>query len=151
MREGGGSGRGTEHGRVQLRERSPPINEDKRASTSLMIANGSSIRSMADELNVGKSTVERWVSEVSHEAISGSSTQGESVTLGMREGGGSRRDTEHGRGSDARGEAPNKRIAGVSKQYMRQLERAFVQRKTSHMLASVRAPPRSLGMTSRSL
>jgi hypothetical protein len=49
------------------------VNEDKRASARLMTANGMSIRSIADELGVGKSTVARWVS---HEAISGSSTQG---------------------------------------------------------------------------
>ncbi|RZA16687.1 MAG: DNA primase, partial [Proteobacteria bacterium] len=49
------------------------VNEDKRASARLMAANGMSIRSIADELGVGKSTVARWVS---HEAISGSSTQG---------------------------------------------------------------------------
>jgi transposase len=41
-----------------------------------MAANGMSIRLIADELNVGKSTVARWVSEVSHEAISGNSTHG---------------------------------------------------------------------------
>lgn len=46
--------------------------EDKRVSARLMATNGMSIRSIADELGVGKSTVARWVS---HEAISGNSTQ----------------------------------------------------------------------------
>jgi hypothetical protein len=45
--------------------------EDKRVSARLMATNGMSLRSIADQLSVGKSTVARWVS---HEAISGSST-----------------------------------------------------------------------------
>lgn len=48
------------------------VNENKRAGARLMAANGMSIRLIADELGVGKSTVARWVS---HEAISGNSTQ----------------------------------------------------------------------------
>ena len=46
-------------------------NEDKRTSARLMAVKGMSIRAIAEELNVGKSTVARWVS---HEAISGNST-----------------------------------------------------------------------------
>lgn len=50
------------------------INEDKRTGARLMAASGMSIRAIADELCVSKSTVARWVS---HEAISGNSTQAE--------------------------------------------------------------------------
>lgn len=46
-------------------------NESKRATARLMVAKGMSLRAVADELDVGKSTVSRWVS---HEAISGNST-----------------------------------------------------------------------------
>jgi len=46
-------------------------NEDKRVSARLMSAKGMSIRVIAEELEVGKSTVARWLS---HEAISGNST-----------------------------------------------------------------------------
>lgn len=58
------------------------VNEDKRASARLMAANGMSIRAIADELSVGKSTVARWVSQVSHEAISGNSTDGLRMWVG---------------------------------------------------------------------
>ena len=40
--------------------------EDKRTSARLMAAAGQSIRAIAAELGVGKSTVARWLSEVSH-------------------------------------------------------------------------------------
>lgn len=46
-------------------------NEVKRASARLMTLQGMSVRAIAEELNVGKSTVARWVS---HEAMSGNST-----------------------------------------------------------------------------
>jgi hypothetical protein len=48
-------------------------NEDKRVSARLMAASGMSTRTIADRIDVGKSTVARWVS---HEAISGNSTVG---------------------------------------------------------------------------
>lgn len=48
-------------------------NEDKRASARLMAANGMSIRAIAEVFGIGKSSVARWVS---HEAISGNSTEG---------------------------------------------------------------------------
>lgn len=38
------------------------LNENKRASARLMAANGMSVRAIAEELKVGKSTVGRWVS-----------------------------------------------------------------------------------------
>ena len=40
-------------------------NEDKQASACLLAAAGRSVRSIADELQVGKTTVARWVSQVS--------------------------------------------------------------------------------------
>ncbi|MRX07161.1 helix-turn-helix domain-containing protein [Pseudoduganella sp. FT25W] len=49
-------------------------NEDKRSSAVLMAARGMSVRAIAKELDVGKSTVARWVS---HEAMSGNSADGE--------------------------------------------------------------------------
>src|SRR5450830_2173 len=65
----GGRHGGVASGAVRL-----AVNEDKRASARLMTANGMSIRSTADERGVGKSSVARWVSHVSHEAISGISS-----------------------------------------------------------------------------
>lgn len=47
-------------------------NEDKRVSARLMAAAGVSVRVIAEELGIGKSTAARWVS---HEAISDNSTQ----------------------------------------------------------------------------
>lgn len=93
-----------------------------------MAANGTNIRSMADELSVGKSTVARWVPEVSHEAISGSSAQG---VVQLRLACLKRQPRDEAQSmaerSDARGEASNKRIARLLKHPRRRLERAFVQ------------------------
>lgn len=49
-------------------------NEDKRSSAVLMAAGGMSVRAIAKELDVSKSTVARWVS---HEAMSGNSADGD--------------------------------------------------------------------------